>query len=261
MTHVIKASPIRRLRFACGLITVFTLFGSTSASAHQPVVLTNVDTTPVKGPLLVDGTVSFAVRAAFTKAGQSKGLRAAFAQGDHLAVQYLIKDAKPEASLKLNKLPVVTMISPTGKKTVLKLNERTRFFEPFSETNYLYLARYSATAEPGIYSFLITSKAKSSITLAIGEREIAGQVIRGSAASATCPSKDPADKAQGITHARANSVIGLSEAAAQQCAEKLGWGFRIAQRDDEMFALTLDYLLDRISIYVKAGLVIKVDIG
>ena len=44
--------------------------GSSVAYAHQPVVLSDSDTTAAMGPLLVDGTVSFAVRAAFTKTGQ-----------------------------------------------------------------------------------------------------------------------------------------------------------------------------------------------
>ena len=39
------------------------------ANAHQPVVLLNSDTTAASGPLLVDGTISFAVRASFSKAG------------------------------------------------------------------------------------------------------------------------------------------------------------------------------------------------
>ena len=54
----------------------------TPANAHQPVVLLNSDTTAASGPLLVDGTVSFAVRAAFTKAGQKKAFRAGFKAGD-----------------------------------------------------------------------------------------------------------------------------------------------------------------------------------
>ena len=42
------------------------ILGSGVAHAHQPVVLLDSDTTAARGPLLVDGTLSFAVRAAFT---------------------------------------------------------------------------------------------------------------------------------------------------------------------------------------------------
>ena len=63
------------------------VLGSSAAFAHQPVVLLDTDTTAAKGPLLVDGTVSFAIRAAFTKSGQKKAFRALFKEGDVLAVQ------------------------------------------------------------------------------------------------------------------------------------------------------------------------------
>ena len=69
------------------VVMAFALLGLAPASAHQPVVLLNSDTTPSAGPLLVDGTVSFAVRAAFSKAGQKKAFRAALKEGDQLDVQ------------------------------------------------------------------------------------------------------------------------------------------------------------------------------
>jgi len=51
------------------ILLLLTFLGSTSAHAHQPVVLLDSDTTASKGPLLLDGTISFAVRASFTKPG------------------------------------------------------------------------------------------------------------------------------------------------------------------------------------------------
>jgi hypothetical protein len=61
----------------------------------------------------------------------------------------------------------------------MKINERTKFYEPYGKTNYLYLARNSEVAKAGIYSFVITARAKSAITVAVGEKEIPGQVVRG----------------------------------------------------------------------------------
>jgi len=156
-----------------------TLLGSTPAYAHQPVELLSTDITAAKGPLLVDGTISFAIRAAFTKAGEKKGFRAAFAEGDPLSVQYLIVDKKPENTLRPTALPTLVMTSPKGTSLTLKFTERTKFFEPFGGVNYLYLARYQAVAEAGEYSFLVTAKSKASITLAVGEKEIRGEVLRG----------------------------------------------------------------------------------
>jgi hypothetical protein len=161
------------------ILLLLTFFGSASASAHQPVELLNTDTTAAKGPLLLDGTVSFAVRASFNKAGEKRAFRADFKAGDALAVQYLILDKKPENALKNTLLPQLVLTSPSGKSVTLKFTERTKFFEPYGKTNYLYLSRYSAGAEAGTYSFMLTSRAKSAVTIAVGEREVPGEVIRG----------------------------------------------------------------------------------
>ena len=83
------------------------------ASAHQPVVLLPTDTTPAAGPLLVDGTVSFAIRASFTKSGQKQAFRAALKEGEQLSVQYLIVDQKPESALKNALLPQLVITSPS----------------------------------------------------------------------------------------------------------------------------------------------------
>jgi cytochrome b involved in lipid metabolism len=176
-------------------LLLLTFFGSASAHAHQPVELLNSDTTAAKGPLLVDGTVSFAVRASFSKAGEKKAFRADFKAGDSLAVQYLIVNKKPENGLKNSQLPQLVVTSPTGKSVIFKFTERTKFFEPYGKTNYLYLSRYSATAEAGTYSFTLTSRAKSSVTIAVGEREVPGEVIRGArptpTPTAVAPSPTP----------------------------------------------------------------------
>jgi hypothetical protein len=154
------------------------------AAAHQPVLLLNTDTTAAKGPLLVDGTVSFAVRAAFTKRGEKKAFRAAFKEGDQLEVQYLIVDKRPESALKTNQLPQLIITAPNGSRTTMKLTERTKFFEPYGGTNYLYLGRLSQPAQVGTYSFMATSRGRAAITIAVGDKEIPGEVLRGPAPTA-----------------------------------------------------------------------------
>lgn len=160
------------------VVMAFTLLGLAPAAAHQPVVLLNSDTTPSVGPLLVDGTVSFAVRAAFSKAGQKKAFRAALKEGDQLDVQYLIVDKKPENKLKNLQLPQLVITSPSGKKIVMKFTERTEFYEPWGRTTYFYLGRLSEVGEAGVYNFVATSRAKAEITIAVGEKEIPGEVVR-----------------------------------------------------------------------------------
>ena len=176
------------------LVVVFLFVGAGVAAAHQPVVLLNSDTTAAKGPLLVDGTVSFAVRASFSKAGEKKAFRAQFKEGDALELQYLIVDKKPESSLKMTQLPSLVVTGPAGFKLTLKLNERTKFFEPYSGTNYLYLGRYSGMAKAGIYSFALTARGKAAITLGVGDREVPGEVVRGAYVAAT-PTPTPSVKA------------------------------------------------------------------
>jgi hypothetical protein len=185
-------NPMRKVLMA--VLTALAL-GCGVAGAHQPVVLLNTDTAAAKGPLLVDGTVSFAIRAAFSKAGEKKAFRAQFKEGDALEVQYLIVDKKPENALKSSQLPTVVITGPGGFKTTMKINEREKFYEPYGRTNYFYLARYSGVAKAGIYSFVITAKAKSAITLGVGSQEIPGEVVRGPYVAPTpTPSPTPTQK-------------------------------------------------------------------
>ena len=167
---------------------------ATPAAAHQPVFLLPTDTTPNAGPLLVDGTVSFAIRASFTKSGQKQAFRAALKEGDVLEVQYLIIDKKPENALKNTMLPQLVITSPTGKKFTMRFTERTKFLEEYSRTMYLYLGRYAAPAEAGIYQFVATSRARAAITIGVGYQEIPGEVLRGPAptpVASTAPMMKP----------------------------------------------------------------------
>jgi hypothetical protein len=190
-----------RLRLTPLLAFALAISLATPASAHQPVILLDTDTTAAAGPLLVDGTISFAIRATFTKSGQKRAFRAALKEGDQLAVQYLIVDKKPESTLKNTLLPQLVITSPTGKKITITFNERTKFFEPFGRTNYFYLARYNAPAEAGIYQFVATSRAKAAITIAVGEKEIQGEVVRG---AAPAPADTPAPKVSATPAAQAS---------------------------------------------------------
>ena len=170
----------KSLAGALAFLIIGSSIGSGVANAHQPLVLLDTDTSAAKGPLIVDGTLSFAVRAAFTKAGQKKAFRAQFKEGEELTVQYLIVDKKPENALRKKSLPKLVITSPTGSKVRMKFTERTKFFEPYSGVNYLYLGRYNSEAQGGIYSFEITSKSRAAITIGVGEKEgVVGEVIRG----------------------------------------------------------------------------------
>jgi hypothetical protein len=76
----------------------------------------------------------------------------------------------------------------------------------------------------------------------------------------TCPAPGNSDQA-GITRSRANSLIGMSESQAEECATSLNWGYRVGQRDSEMFATTRDYRPDRVTVTVMLGVITRVDVG
>jgi hypothetical protein len=169
-----------------------------SASAHQPVTISNTETTAARGPLLVDGTISFAVRAAFTKSGQKKGFRFNLKQGEQLNFEYLIIDKAPENRLRDAQLPQVVITAPSGSKTTVRFNERNKF--SYSGTNYLYLYRNKSVGQSGTYNVDITAKARAAITLVVGEKEIPGDVVRGAVAtSKPTPSASPTNNSSALT--------------------------------------------------------------
>ncbi len=238
------------------LVSAFSLFNTGVATAHQPVELGSKNTRADQGPILVDGTISYALRAEFTKANQERGFRASLKQGELLNFEYLIIDKAPENKMSLTKLPTVTITAPDGVKSIVKFTERTKFYEPYGRTNYLYLARFSSSAIDGIYNFSIRSKAKASITVSTGSKETFGQVFQ----PASCPSIEP-QQTPTVTNAQAATLIGMKKDAATSCAAKLGWGYRVGQEDDQLFALTKDYRLDRVTVVIKNGLIIESIVG
>jgi hypothetical protein len=54
------------------------------AKAHDPIILTSDQRTPADGPLLPDGTVSFALYGTLEKPGDTRGFRVTFAEGDNV---------------------------------------------------------------------------------------------------------------------------------------------------------------------------------
>ncbi len=229
------------------------------ALAHQPVSLGASDEKLAGSQLLVDGTISWAVYADLTRAGQTRHIRFALKKGERLKAEYLILDRKPENSLRDDQLPTVSIKSPSGKIIRLAINERTDFYEPFSGTNYLFLSRLDRAGESGIYSVTIRAKRASSVVVAIGSREIRGEVLSVGKSAGTCPRR----LAEGveIPMALARQLIGMSERAAEVCALANAWGLRVAKRDGEDFPLTMDYRFDRINVTVESGKIIDISVG
>ena len=159
------------------LLAAGGIVAAPSAQAHQPVQLTSADRTPASGPLLVDGTVSFAVYAA-VRQGSTRGFRVGMQEGQRLDIQLLIPDRQPANRLRAARLPLVTVIDPAGRRTTLDINERTPFYEPYSGTSYFYLTRWSEIARAGTYQVIVSGRdrAKVPTVIGVGYREVPGEV-------------------------------------------------------------------------------------
>ena len=251
----VKPAPFKALILALAVMASSAM----PASAHQPVILTAESARIDASPVLVEGSISFAVTANFAKSGERRYFRFALREGEALELEYLILDRRPESSLKNSKLPVVTITSPSGKKLNLGINERTKFYEPYGKQNYLFLSRANRAGESGIYSVSIRSRAKASAIVAVGSKEIRGEVMQISDVAGSCPKKI-SDEME-IGEKRANQLVGLSERAGEVCALLNGWGYRVVQRDGEDFPVTLDYRPNRINVKVKSEKIFEVGVG
>jgi hypothetical protein len=112
---------------------------------------------------------------------------------------------------------------------------------------------------------LILVRLRSTILRAAGGVIAAASLAACGAGASTatdreCPSADAADLTE-ITVARADLLLGFSEADAERCAGELGWGYRVGMRDGEYFALTMDYSLQRVTVEVENDRVVRISVG
>jgi hypothetical protein len=170
---------VRRVLIILGLAVVVLLAGTAPAQAHQPVRLTAANPTPDRGPLLVDGTVSFAVYAT-VQGKQTRGFRFGLRAGQRLEAQLLVVDKAPANVLAANDLPEVVITDPLGHRTILTPKERTPFLESYSGTKYLYLTRLSGKGVGGTYQVLVRSRSTRPVeaVVGVGYREVSGRVMR-----------------------------------------------------------------------------------
>jgi hypothetical protein len=229
------------------------------ALAHYPVNLKSSHNTLSKSPILLDGTISFAVYADFNKAKDKRSVRFALKEGDDLNVEYLIVDAAPTNRLKSSQLPSIAITTPSGKKIAMKINERSPFYEPYGKKNYFFLSRISQSAEAGIYSITATAKTKSSAVIAIGRTEIRGEYLEVGSSAGKCPITLKSEEM--ISEARAKQLISMSELEAEVCAAANSWIYRIGERDGEGFILTKDYRTNRVTVSIESGFITKVSVG
>lgn len=250
---------MQRNKVVISIALALLLGASAPSSAHFPVLLNSSHNKANTSPILIDGTISFAVYASFTKAKEERFLRFALKKGEELNLEYLIVDQSPTNKLKNSQLPSVVVTSPSGKKINLSIKERTPFYEPFGKKNYFYLSRINQPGETGIYTVRAIAKSRASIVVAIGRTETRGDVLNVSAAKGDCPAL--ITKEEVITEARAGQLLGMTERAAEVCVAANNWIYRVGERDGEQFAITMDYRSNRVTVSVRDGTISAVSVG
>ena len=164
-------------KFAILSLVLFGLLPASVAKAHDPIILTSNQTSPTNGPLLPDGTISFALYGSLESPGDTRGFRVNFIEGDSLYFSILIPDLAPENKLDEASLPFLELTDPSGAKTKLSVSEKVPFAEPFTGTNYVRLTELTAVAITGTYSVVITGNSPSRFTVSVGQKEMFGTPV------------------------------------------------------------------------------------
>jgi hypothetical protein len=159
------------------LVALMVLMPASVASAHDPIILTSEQTTPASGPLLVDGTISFALYGSLEGPTDTRGFRVQFQEDDPLYLSILIPDLAPENELGNDLLPTLEVLDPMGAVSTFEPTERVTFAEPYTDTNYVRLLEYEGVALGGVYEITIKGKAASRFTVSVGKIEQFGTAV------------------------------------------------------------------------------------
>lgn len=117
-----------------------------------------------------------------------------------------------------------------------------------------YRPRYTVSAVPTEYVEAVAPPAVEDGSTG----EESGPGVGG---SASIPDESGGGMDQEITTEQANTLLGMSEAEATSTATANGWVVRVAARDGEQFALTMDYNWLRVNLTIDGGVVTDVFIG
>jgi len=165
------------LRIVKSLSAVFVALSllialSPTAWAHDPIFLSDDQTTPDTGPYMPDGTISWALYGSVLEAGDTRGFEFDLREGDELFVSLLIPNLSPEVDLSDDELPIINLVSPDGSQVTIAPEIRDVFDEPFSNTSYVTLSELRVPGQAGRYRGTVIGAAPSRFSVAIGETEI-----------------------------------------------------------------------------------------
>jgi hypothetical protein len=175
---IVQTEVVKRLLVLSALFTGIGFLAS-PVLAHDPIILTQEQTAPSTGPLIPDGTISFAIYGTVDGAGDTRSFRVVFAEGDRLYLSLLIPDLAPENALEDELLPYIELVDPAGSTTILRPDLRIPFAEPFSGTNYIRLRDMDSIAIAGEYSVTVIGAAPARFTVSVGFKELFGTPVEG----------------------------------------------------------------------------------
>jgi hypothetical protein len=154
-------------KFLLIVLALVALLPASAAKAHDPIILTPDQSTPANGPLILDGTISFALYGALDSPGDTRGFRVNFNEGDPLYFSILIPDLAPENQLEDASLPFLEITDPAGATIKLTATEKV----------YVRLTEFNSVAIAGTYSVVVTGDSPSRFTVSFGQIEMFGTPV------------------------------------------------------------------------------------
>lgn len=142
-----------------------------TATAHDPIFLTDEQTSPETGPYLPDGTISWAIYGSLEETGETRGFEFDLRDGDELFMQLMIPNVEPELGMAEDEWPVGELSLPDGEVMVLEPAFTEVFDEEFSGTSYVIYSEIRQPAEAGRHKVVISGSSPARFAVAVGETE------------------------------------------------------------------------------------------
>ena len=156
----------------------FLIFLSASpALAHDPLILLPEQKTPEEGPLLPNGTISFALYGSLLEGGDQRGFQFKLKPDDRLTISLLIPNLQPENELPEEKLPRLFLYRPDGSVLEGVSDIYVPFDEPFSMTRYIRIFDHVEQSIGGLHQVKIVGNHPSRFTASIGYIESFGTPV------------------------------------------------------------------------------------
>ena len=156
---------------------LLVLLLSSPALAHDPLILLPEQKTPVEGPFLPDGTISFALYGSLLEEGDQRGFQFKLEPEGRLDISLLIPNLEPENQMLKENFPRLFLYRPDGSVLEGVSDLYVPFDEPFSMTRYVRIFEHVEQSAGGLHQVKITGNHPSRFTVAIGYIESFGTPV------------------------------------------------------------------------------------